>query len=121
VLGHEVAQHRREGPVRPFLVVEFHADHRLGDLADGQVAEIEVLEHPAAQGIVLDPDGRVQRRAVQAAVLGEDVADVAGDLATDGDPAMATVWLGEGQEDARVDTGRVEHDRDFQPDESVWI
>ena len=82
-----------------FLVEEVGGDDRLGDLADGDVAHGDVLDHAAARGVVLEAQRAVEPRAVHAALLGEDVARAAGDLAADGHAAVAVLHLAVADDD----------------------
>src|SRR5580700_3617005 len=54
-----------------------------------------VLDGPAAHGVVLDANGRVQVRAIHAAAFHENVAHTSGNLASDGHAAMAVLHMGD--------------------------
>src|SRR5215213_10332754 len=91
VLHGEVADDGRELALLTLLVVEVHGQDGVGDLAHGDVAEVDVFEEPAAHGVVLEAQRVVEIRAVHRAVLGEEEADAARDFAADGDAAVAVL------------------------------
>src|SRR5438132_1703432 len=60
----DVAHNGRERALRPFFVIEVDGEHRVGDLADLDVAHVNVLEEPAPHGVVLEPERAVESRDV---------------------------------------------------------
>src|SRR5687768_18599698 len=63
-------------------------EHRVSDLTDRHVAHVDMLDHPAACGVVLEPQRRVEIRAVHLASLGVDVPHASGVLAAERHAAM---------------------------------
>src|ERR1044071_1143315 len=99
VMDREVADDGRVLALRALLVIEVHGQHRVRDLPDGDVAEVDVLQQPAAHGVVLEAQRVVEVRAVHRAVFGEEVADAARDFAADGDAAVAVLHLAAADDD----------------------
>jgi len=56
-----------------------------------EVAQIDVLNDTAADGVRFDAQDSVLVGALQPAVFGEDIADTAGDFAADGDGSVAVL------------------------------
>src|SRR5215207_768017 len=78
-----VPDDRWEAAVCPLLVQEVDLQHGVGELPDGDVPHVDVLERTAAHRIVLEPEGAVELWAVHAIAFRVHVADAARDLAAD--------------------------------------
>src|SRR5262249_18433888 len=79
--------------LRTFLIVEVDRQHRLRDLADSDVAHVDVLERPTAHRVVLESKRAIQARAIHSAVVGKHVSTIARDLAADGYAAMSIAHI----------------------------
>src|SRR6516162_6113333 len=68
---------------RSFFIEEIDGKSGRGNLSYVNVPDINVLQQPAAHGVVLDAYRAVEMRAIHNAVLGENIAHTAGDFAAD--------------------------------------
>src|SRR5450756_360052 len=87
----DIAHHRSERPLLAFLVVEFDVDGGCRHPAALHVAHVDMLDHAAAHGVVLEAQHAVQVRAVHLAILREHVADIARAFAAHGDATVAVL------------------------------
>src|SRR5450756_985120 len=87
----DIAHHRSERPLGALLVIEIDVDGGCRHLAALHVAHVDVLDHAAADRVVLEAQHAVQVRAVHLAILREHVADVAGAFAAHGDTTVAVL------------------------------
>src|SRR5947209_13297737 len=88
VLQLDVTHHGLVRAVRPRLVHEVYRQYRLGDPAHFDVAHKDVLDRATAPRVRLEAQRAVEVRTVHAAVLDEDVAAAAGNLAPHDDAAV---------------------------------
>ena len=75
------------------LIREVDAHHGLTALADGNIADIDILGDTSAAGIGLDAEHAVEIRRVHLTVLSKDILHSAGDFGTYNDAAVAFVSL----------------------------
>src|SRR5436190_11698258 len=85
----DVSNNRWKLPGVAFFIKEVDRHDGFRNLPDGYVPHVDALHYAAADGVCLDAKRSVQARAVHAAAFRENVARAAGNLAADGDAAMA--------------------------------
>lgn len=85
-----VAHARNEISGRAFRVFQRHVNARPRRV-HGAVADEHIFDEPAARGVGFEAHGHVEIRAVEAAVLGEDIAQSAGRLAAERHAAVTVL------------------------------
>src|SRR4029077_11851659 len=85
----DIADDRALGPFIAGIVIEIDLKYRARHLADIDIAEEDVLDGSAAQGIGLEAKSLVEPGAGETAVFNVDIAHASGHFAADGDAAVA--------------------------------
>src|SRR5688572_3929734 len=88
VLHLDMAHDWIEASLGALLVMEVYGEHCISHLPYRDVPHVDVLQPPASRRVVLEPQRAVEVGTVHAALLREDVANPAGDLASDGHSAV---------------------------------
>ena len=88
VTDDEVANDGRELTLLALFIIEVNGDDCAPDLADHDVAKIEIFQEAAAHGVVLHAESVIKIRAVHLTVLGEDVLHAARYFASDSNAAV---------------------------------
>src|SRR6185503_1663093 len=88
-----IANDGRERSLSTFFVIEVDRDHRMRDLTDLDVSEVQVFEQTAAHRVVLNAQCVIEIGTIELAVLGEQIAHAARDLTTHCDAAMTVLHL----------------------------
>src|SRR5579864_8759418 len=81
ILKRDIPDLGLERAVGAFLIEEVHLNDRIGNLADGHVAEVHILHYAAAIGIGLDSQRAIQMWAVHVAAIHENISNITRHLA----------------------------------------
>ena len=72
-----------------FSIEEVNLYHGLGDLADCDISQIDIIDRSAANRVGFDTQGPFEIRAVHSAVFGEDISGASGHFAADDHTAVS--------------------------------